>query len=398
MLRRRNPSSTGAAIGAATHAHVSVHLISADGCWQWSPPGRRTVSNFPRGADVASLHRVVCRAARLRPADWLLSANGLSPLSVDASERIRFGGGDVHLLSAIATIQVRPLPFFYSKVIRQVVASCGQSATPDAEEPDGDLRQAVPLSIRRHESLSAVVSRALMAAHPEMCCQPPLPGSGVAPPPPSGIGLLLNGIRVDSVESLYRSSSIAVLSVQLPLPLVISVRASPDHAPLRVKVEVSGLYAGDQAVVTAQPDEVVDALRRLLAIPPVPDGLPISLRDASGRLLSGAADAAWRVTSEAVKVHASFDSIHLPARLRTGPAGPEAGRKPPKEDGPEEEDRHRELIIEDSDDSGDEGRDGEYVGSKRGERATISSTGFDQVHDGFECQSYFLAGGEEGWC
>ena len=62
-----------------------VFILSADGCWRWSPPGRRRVEVSP-GASQAELLEAALRITRLR-GEWQLSLDGCSFFDIRCQER-----------------------------------------------------------------------------------------------------------------------------------------------------------------------------------------------------------------------------------------------------------------------------------------------------------------------
>ena len=103
-----------------------VFILSADGCWRWSPPGRRRVEVSP-GASQAELLEAALRSTRLR-GEWQLSLDGCTPLPADF---IITAGLELHLQGAAQrTLRVRMLPA--AAVLQlQVEAALGPSAAAE---------------------------------------------------------------------------------------------------------------------------------------------------------------------------------------------------------------------------------------------------------------------------
>ena len=79
-----------------TRSMSYVTLLSADGAWRWSPPGRlKVVVPTCKAADVRA---TAVRAARLGAASsWVLSLDGTLPIDLQSTIAC---GSAVHLLSA----------------------------------------------------------------------------------------------------------------------------------------------------------------------------------------------------------------------------------------------------------------------------------------------------------
>ena len=86
---------------------MAVYLLSADGEWQWSPPGRLKLQFGTEAAIVAgSVLSAALRASRLKGSGWQLSMDGAEPIRPDA---VLPTGSCVHLISN-QTFVVSPLP------------------------------------------------------------------------------------------------------------------------------------------------------------------------------------------------------------------------------------------------------------------------------------------------
>ena len=104
-----------------------VTLLSADGAWRWSPPGRLTV--VVPTCKAADVRATAVRAARLGAASsWVLSLDGTLP--IDPQSTIACGSA-VHLLSAcgngVCAPAVAPERESHAMVARREVAALHSS-------------------------------------------------------------------------------------------------------------------------------------------------------------------------------------------------------------------------------------------------------------------------------